>query len=163
MEYVDGPLPARSTGRGRRAGAGGRAVGYGLQAADALAYAHEHGVVHRDFKAANAMITGDGRLKIVDFGLARRADALLAGATTMASVVPAGVAAGTPYAMAPEQVRGDPADARTDIWALGVLLYEMVTGAQPFTARDGSGAVLVDSPGCAEAVARWRRAVRSSR
>ena len=111
----------------------GEAVRYGLQAADALAYAHEHGVVHRDFKAANAMITGDGRLKIVDFGLARRGDALVVGETTMASAVPAGAVAGTPYAMAPEQVRGDPADARTDIWALGVLLYEMVTGAQPFT------------------------------
>jgi serine/threonine-protein kinase len=111
------------------------AVAYGLQAADALAFAHDHGVVHRDFKAANAMITRDGRLKIVDFGLARRGDALMAGATTMASLVPAGAAAGTPYAMAPEQMRGETADARTDIWALGVLLYEMVTGAQPFNAQ----------------------------
>ena len=133
MEHIDGrSLRDRLDEGGALALAD--ALRYGLQAADALAYAHEHGVVHRDFKAANAMITGDGRLKIVDFGLARRADALLAGETTMASVVPAGVAAGTPYAMAPEQVRGDPADARTDIWALGVLLYEMVTGAQPFTA-----------------------------
>ena len=89
--------------------------------------------MHRDFKAANVMITGDGRLKIVDFGLAWRGDALVVGETTMESAVPAGALAGTPYAMAPEQVRGDPADARTDIWALGVLLYEMVTGAQPFT------------------------------
>ena len=128
-----GPLPARST---RRSGALplDEAVRYGLQAADALAYAHEHEVVHRDFKAANAMITGDGRLKIVDFGLARRDEALVADATTMASLVPAGAAAGTPYAMAPEQVRGEVADARTDIWALGVLLYEMVTGAKPFNA-----------------------------
>jgi eukaryotic-like serine/threonine-protein kinase len=108
------------------------AVRLGIQAADALAYAHEHGVVHRDFKAANAMLTDDGRLKVVDFGLARREDALIAGATTIASLVPAGVAAGTPYAMAPEQVRGEVAEARSDIWALGVLLYEMVTGAAPF-------------------------------
>lgn len=109
------------------------AVRYGLQAADALGYAHDHGVVHRDFKAANVIVTETGRLKIVDFGLARRGDALMASATTMGSVVPAGAAAGTPYAMAPEQVRGDSSDARTDIWALGVLLYEMVTGARPFT------------------------------
>jgi len=132
MEYVEGrslrdrldegPLPLEE------------AVGYGMQAADALAYAHDHGVVHRDFKAANAIVTAAGRLKVVDFGLARRGDALIADVTTMASLVPAGAAAGTPYAMAPEQVRGESTDPRTDIWALGVLLYEMVTGAQPFTA-----------------------------
>jgi len=107
---------------------------YGMQAADALSYAHEHGVIHRDFKAANAIVTEGGWLKIVDFGLARRVDARMADATTMASLAPAGVAAGTPYAMAPEQVRGETTDARTDVWAFGVLLYEMVTGAQPFTA-----------------------------
>src|SRR5206468_7406245 len=107
---------------------------YGIDAAEALAWAHDHGVVHRDFKAANALVTPAGRLKIVDFGLARRADALMTGATTMPTLVPAGAAAGTPYAMAPEQVRGDAADARTDLWALGVLLYEMATGDKPFSA-----------------------------
>jgi len=108
-------------------------VRYGLYAADGLSYAHDHGVVHRDFKAANAIVTNDRRLKIVDFGLARRWDASMADATTMVSL-PAGSLMGTPYAMAPEQVRGEPSDARTDIWALGVLLYEMLTGAQPFKA-----------------------------
>ncbi len=132
MEYVEGrslrdrldqgPLPLEE------------AISYGVQAADALAYAHDRGVVHRDFKAANAIVTEAGRLKIVDFGLARRGDAPMADATTMRSLLPAGAAVGTPYAMAPEQVRGAPTDSRTDIWALGVLLYEMVTGAQPFTA-----------------------------
>jgi serine/threonine-protein kinase len=108
------------------------AVRLGIQAADALAYAHEHGVIHRDFKAANTIVGDDGRLKVVDFGLARRDDPQLAEATTMASVVPAGAVAGTPYSMAPEQVRGEAADPRTDVWALGVLLYELVTGARPF-------------------------------
>ena len=125
------------------------AVRYGLHTADALAYAHEHGVVHRDFKAANAIVGDDGRLKVVDFGLARRDDARLAEGTTFASVVPAGAVAGTPYAMAPEQVRGQAADARTDIWALGVLLYEMVTGARPFesaTTADLFSSILRDAP-----------------
>jgi eukaryotic-like serine/threonine-protein kinase len=108
------------------------AVRLAIQAADALAYAHEGGVVHRDFKAANVIVTSTGRLKIVDFGLARRVDASMASMTTMGSLVAAGVAAGTPYAMAPEQVRGDSADARSDIWALGVLIYEMIAGSQPF-------------------------------
>jgi serine/threonine protein kinase/tetratricopeptide (TPR) repeat protein len=147
MEYVDGrslrdhidggalPLPD--------------VLRYGIQAADALDYAHRHGVVHRDFKAANAMLATDGRLKIVDFGLAHRGDALMTEATTVGSLVTAGAPAGTPYAMAPEQVRGAATDARTDIWALGVLLYEMATGTKPFAADTVSelfAAILNGSP-----------------
>jgi len=121
---------------------------YGVQAADALAHAHEHGVIHRDFKAGNAIIAG-GRLKVVDFGLARRDDVFLPDATTAASIVPAGIAAGTPYAMAPEQVRGSAADARTDIWALGVLLYELTGGGRPFeggTTAELFSSILRDDP-----------------
>ena len=110
------------------------ALRYSLQAADALAYAHEHGVVHRDLKAANAIVTNRGQLKIVDFGLARRGDVSTPDATTMDSVAPTGALAGTPYAMAPEQARGEVTDARTDIWAPGVLMYEMVSGRRPFAA-----------------------------
>jgi tRNA A-37 threonylcarbamoyl transferase component Bud32/tetratricopeptide (TPR) repeat protein/TolB-like protein len=124
------------------------ALRYGIQAADALAHAHDHSVVHRDFKAANAIVTDNGWLKVVDFGLARRADAPML-ETTMVSLVPAGTAAGTPYAMAPEQVRGESASARSDIWALGVLLYEMVTGEQPFrgaTVAEVFSSILRDAP-----------------
>jgi eukaryotic-like serine/threonine-protein kinase len=147
MEYVGG----RSLAERIEAGALPleEALRLGIQAADALAHAHVHGVVHRDFKAANAILTDEGVLKVVDFGVARRSDALLASATSMSTLVPPGVAAGTPYAMAPEQVRGDPADARSDIWALGVLLFEMVTGATPFrgaTLPALYSSILTDSP-----------------
>ena len=126
---------------------------YGVQAADALTHAHEHGVIHRDFKAGNAIIAG-GRLKVVDFGLARRNDVAVLDATTAASIVPAGVAAGTPYTMAPEQIRGSAADARTDIWALGVLLYQMAGGGRPFeggTTPELFSSILRDDPD------RWQR------
>jgi TolB-like protein/tetratricopeptide (TPR) repeat protein/predicted Ser/Thr protein kinase len=134
MEYVEGQSLRD------RLDAGGAlpredVLRYGIHAADALAFAHEHGVIHRDLKAANAMITTGARLKVVDFGLARRHDALTTDATTLGSIAQAGAPVGTPYAMAPEQVRGEPADARTDVWALGVLIYEMATGRKPFDAR----------------------------
>jgi serine/threonine-protein kinase len=133
MEYVDGRALRDHVNDGAMPATD--VIRYGRQAADALAYAHEHGVIHRDFKVANAIVDKAGRLKVVDFGLSRRTDPLVADATTIESVVSAGGLAGTPYAMAPEQVRGRPADARTDIWALGVLLYEMATGRRPFAAE----------------------------
>jgi predicted Ser/Thr protein kinase len=105
---VDGPLSIED------------ALRYGIEAAAALAHAHDQGVIHRDVKTANAIISSSGRLKIVDFGLARRTDSAMSDATTAATLAGPGVPAGTPYAMAPEQVRGGATDARTDAWALGV-------------------------------------------
>src|SRR5688572_3784051 len=153
MEYVDGHSLRERIDSG---GALPReeVLRYGIQAADALAFAHEHGVIHRDLKAANAMITSGGRLKVVDFGLARRRDALTSDATTQGSIAPSGAPVGTPYAMAPEQVRGETADARTDVWALGVLIHEMATGCKPFDARtmpELFSAILKDPP------RRWPR------
>ena len=150
MEYVDGEslrdridkpprpsIPLEDTLR------------YGLQAADALAHAHERGVIHRDIKAANAIVASNGWLKLVDFGLARRTDLGRSDETTFETVVPAGTTAGTPYSMAPEQVRGGAIDSAADVWGLGVLLYEMVAGARPFTAATDAelfAAILRDEP-----------------
>jgi serine/threonine-protein kinase len=115
------------------------ALRYGTQIADALAHAHERQVVHRDLKGANVVVTPEGRAKVLDFGLAKRLSGSEVDEATRSQVslsVP-GAVVGTLAYMAPEQLRGEPADARSDIWALGVVLYEMVAGGRPFDARTG--------------------------
>jgi serine/threonine protein kinase/tetratricopeptide (TPR) repeat protein len=109
------------------------------QLAEGLAAAHERGVIHRDLKPANVRITGDGRLKILDFGLAKlRRDAHgVDEATLTASLTvtePGSVSGTLPY-MAPEQLRGQTADARTDIWAAGCVLYELASSRRPFSGQ----------------------------
>jgi len=103
----------------------------GVQLAEGLAAAHEQGVVHRDLKPGNLRVTTDGRLKILDFGVAKTLRSVSETATTE-SLTETQAAAGTLPYMAPEQLRGEPVDARTDIHALGVVLYEMATGQLPF-------------------------------
>ena len=100
------------------------AVDLAAQVADGLSEAHARGIVHRDIKPANLMVTRTGRVKIVDFGIARSPGATAVTAT--------GVVVGTPTYMAPELARGEPVDARADLWALGVVLFEMLTGRPPF-------------------------------
>jgi hypothetical protein len=121
---ADGPLPAR------------RAVDYAIQIARGLAAAHDRGIIHRDIKPENAFITADGRVKILDFGLARQDSPVIAGATlapTLNNPTEPGTVLGTVGYMAPEQVRGGAVDSRADIFAFGALLYEMVTGQRAFS------------------------------
>ncbi len=125
---------------------------YGEQLAGALAHAHARGVVHRDFKSANVVVTPEGQVKVLDFGLAKRlTDQQLADATTVMehSLTAPGMVAGTLAYMAPEQLRGQAADERSDIWALGVVLYEMASGQRPFQGQTGfelTSAVLKEVP-----------------
>jgi eukaryotic-like serine/threonine-protein kinase len=108
------------------------AIAIGAQIADGLAAAHAAGLVHRDLKPENVMVTRDGRVKILDFGLAKPLEETVVGGRTQSAISQAGLLVGTVGYLAPEQVRGLPATPQSDVFALGVVLYEMVTGARAF-------------------------------
>ncbi|OLC97957.1 MAG: hypothetical protein AUH86_06140 [Acidobacteria bacterium 13_1_40CM_4_58_4] len=135
-----GPLPIR------------KVIDYGVQIARGLEVAHEKGIVHRDLKPENLFLTRDGRIKILDFGLAKLTQPLQSsefGTTTVSTGTDPGVIMGTVGYMSPEQVRGGSNDHRTDIFAFGAVLYEMLTGKRAFqkpTATETMTAILKEDP-----------------
>jgi len=132
-----------------------RVLELSIPLADALAAAHERGVIHRDLKPGNVMVTRDGRVKVLDFGLAKmvaREDSALLRNATATQELPIsreGEVQGTIQYMAPEQLRGEAVDARSDLFALGIILCELTTGMRPFrgaTAVDIASSILRDTP-----------------
>ena len=158
LEFVDGETLADRIVRG--ALPLDEALPVARQIADALEAAHEHGIVHRDLKPANIKITPDGVVKVLDFGLAKLADpsstpttpsphSMSPTITSPALMTQAGMLLGTAAYMAPEQAKGKPADKRSDIWAFGTVLYEMLTGQRAFAGDDVTdtlAAVIKDVP-----------------
>jgi eukaryotic-like serine/threonine-protein kinase len=163
MEHVEGTLLAALI-PAEKGFAAETALHYAMQIADAVAHAHGRNIVHRDLKSSNIMITPDGRVKLLDFGLAvRSADVDARELDTTSSREMPWEAGTVPY-MAPELLRGRPADRRSDVWALGVLVHEMLIGRRPFvgtTRYELAAAILGDPvvPLAREVPAAWRRVV----
>jgi Tol biopolymer transport system component/predicted Ser/Thr protein kinase len=157
-ESLKGPLPLET------------ALNYARQIADALEAAHEKNIIHRDLKPANIMITPQGVVKVLDFGLAvipsrdREGADSVNSATLTISPTRAGMILGTAGYMSPEQARGKPVDKRADIWAFGVVLFEMLTGQRLFdgeTVSDTLAAVLKEEPDWTRVPAKVRRLLRA--
>ena len=151
-EFIEGVTLRAALASGRMSAH--NAVEIAVQVASALAAAHDAGVVHRDIKPENIMLRPDGYVKVLDFGIAKLTEQRLASddhtvETTAALQTRPGLVLGTAHYMSPEQARGQKVDARSDIWSLGVVLYEMVAGSPPFrgeTPSDCIAAILTAEP-----------------
>ena len=168
MELVEGPTLDELIGG--RAMVLEETLPIAKQIAEALEYAHEKGIIHRDLKPANMKLTADGHVKVLDFGLAKALEAP-APAGGNPSISPtltiegtrAGMILGTAAYMSPEQASGKPADKRADIWSFGVVLYEMLTGKQPFagaTVSDTLAAMLKTEPDLMQAPVQVQKLLR---
>ena len=155
MQYLDGETLAARLARAKGPLPNDQSLRIATEIADALDKAHRAGITHRDLKPANIMLTKSGA-KLLDFGLAKLRGPVspisMSGMTRLATAAPKtahGTILGTVQYMAPEQVEGHEADARSDIWALGAVIYEMVTGTRPFTGDSPAsiiGSILKDTP-----------------
>ena len=151
MELAEGTTLAARMARGRLPLES--SLGIARQIAEALEYAHEKGIVHRDLKPANVKITPEGAVKVLDFGLAKATQQSVAtndltGAPTL-TTTSAGAILGTPAYMPPEQAKGEPVDRRADIWAFGVVLFEMLSGRRLYpqaSTTETLAAVIRDEP-----------------
>jgi membrane-associated phospholipid phosphatase len=148
MEYVDGHTLRRLIAPGGVALE--RCLEIAVALADAVAAAHDRGIVHRDLKPENVMVNESGRLKVLDFGLAKAGGAAHAvTAASGATVTRHGVVLGTLPYMSPEQIDGRPTDQRTDIFSLGIILYELLAGERPFKGESGArvlSSILLEEP-----------------
>src|SRR5262245_4082183 len=174
MEFVDGPTLADVIAEHRGTGVPvARVSSLARQMADALEAAHDQGIVHRDVKPANIKLRSDGTIKVLDFGLAKAAPVTFASVSSASAMnsptvlegeTEVGLILGTAAYMSPEQARGQPVDKRADIWAYGVVLYELLTGQPCFareTVTDTIAAIVTQEPDWLRVPAAWRRLLQS--